>query len=369
MLLFDPITINHLQLRNRLVMPAMVMNHATDDGFVNDFVLDHYGQRAKGGIGLIVVEAAGILNRKSGRLLRIYDDRFIPGLRTLTERIHAGGTKAGIQLVHFLRVARNGYREMPGNLSLDDIKQVVDDFGSAARRVKEAGFDALEIHMAHGYTLASFLSLAGNDRSDVYGRGIEGRLRLPLEVYHRVRQEVGDQFVVGCRINADDFILGGNTLKHSTIVARRLDDAGLDYISVSVGGRPEDGPRYSGYSGSRAMPTEHMPDGVNVYLTAEIKRSVRAPVIAAGKIPMPDLAEKILREGKADLIGLARPLLADPEWPDKAATGRAKEIRRCTYCGKCCVLDRNFEHVYCVTWANRDAGRGVIHHALDSSRP
>ena len=354
MRLFEPITINGVELRNRIVMPAMVMNHATEEGFVNEDVLQHYSARAKGGVGMIVVEAAGVLDRKSGRLLKVYDDKFIPGLKRLADTIHEGGAKANIQLVHFLRISRSGWRETPRDMSLKDVEQVVEDFACASVRVREAGFDALELHMAHGYTLASFLSLLGNNRSDHYGRSLEGRLRLPTEVYQKVRSEVGKDFVVGCRINADEFVLGGNSLKQSRAIARHLDDFGIDYISVSAGGRPEDGPRYAGYSGSRTMPTDAMPDAVNIYLAADIKQHVRAPIIAAGKIPTPTLAESILESGQADLIGIARPLLADPEFPNKAEGGRLKEIRRCTYCCKCCVLDRNFEHVYCVTWAERD---------------
>ena len=354
MTLFTPFAIKSVTLRNRLVMPAMVLNHSTDEGFVNDAVVKHYAERARGGVGMIVVEATGVLDRKSGRLLKVYDDKFIPGLRRVADVIHEGGARACIQLVHFLRVSRSGWCETPGDMSPSDIQQVVEDFARASVRVREAGFDALELHMAHGYTLASFLSLLGNNRTDQYGRTMEGRLRLPTRVYERVRSEVGSDFVVGCRINGDEFVLGGNTLKQSRVIARHLDKLGIDYISVSAGGRPEDGPRYSGYSGSRAMCTDTMPDGVNVYLAADIKRQVKAPVIAAGKIPTPDLAESILQQGQADLIGIARPLLADPEWPHKAIAGRWKEIRRCTYCCKCCVLDRNFERVYCVTWAEHD---------------
>lgn len=354
MRLFEPVTINGTELRNRLVMPAMVLNQATEEGFVNEDVVQHYAARAKGGVGMIVVEATGVLDRKSGRLLKIYDDKFIPGLRQVAEIIHEGGAKANIQLVHFLRISRSGWRETPADLSLKDVQQVVDDFAGASVRIREAGFDALELHMAHGYTLSSFLSLIGNNRGDSYGRSLEGRLRLPTEVYNKVRSEVGRDFVVGCRVNADDFVLGGSTLKHSRAIVTRLDRLGIDYISVSVGGRPEDGPRYAGYSGSRAMPTSDMPDAVNVSLAADLKRQVKAPVIAAGKIPTAALAESILQEGQADLIGIARPLLADPDFPNKAKDGRLKEIRRCTYCCKCCVLDRNFEHVYCVTWAGHD---------------
>ena len=361
MKLFKPIKIGEMKLENRVVMTPLVSRLATEDGFVTDRLKEHYLKIAKGGVGMITVEATAVISRKSPFNLKMCDDKYITGLKNLVKRIHKEtNTKLSIQLVHFLKLSRSGYRQRVEELTLKEIEQIVEDFEKAALRVKEAGFDALEIHCAHAYTLASFLSLL-NKRRDEYGGSLQGRTRIAAEIIQRIK-EVGEHLIIGCRINADEFIVGGNTLEQSRRIVIELAKLGIGYLSVSAGGKYEDAPilpdtglpcPYSGYSGHRCMPRAYMPNCVNVYLAEDIRKTLRKagysiPIITAGKIPTPDVAESILQEEKADLIGLARPLLCDPEWPKKAKEGRWNEIVKCTYCCGCIEKDSRFEIVSCV---------------------
>ncbi|MGD0238026.1 MAG: FAD-dependent oxidoreductase, partial [Syntrophorhabdales bacterium] len=225
------------------------------------------------------------------------------------------------------------------------------------------GFDFVELHMAHFTTLASFLSLV-NKRTDEYGGDFEGRIKLPTDVVLAARKAVGDDYLIGARILGEEFTKEGNTLLQSARAGRRLASLGLDYISVSAGERFEDAepplPNFppfagTGYSGYRMSPRWWNPDGVQVYLAEGIRRAVReagytTPVVAAGKIRMPDLAEEILARGKADFVGMARTLLADPDWPTKAKAGMPDEIVKCAACGYCSESDERYETVTCIEW-------------------
>lgn len=360
MKLFESLQVGKMSLPNRVVYPALVDRLARDDGFTTPELVERVLKITRGGAGLFILQAASVANQKSGQLLRLNDDKYIEGLKELTDRVHSETrAKIGIQLIHFLKISRSGYRQMVEDLSHEEINEIVANFGEAARRSLKAGFDCIEIHCAHAYTLSSFLSLR-NKRQDEYGRTIEGRLRIVEEVTRRVREKVGDNLTVGVRLNGDEFILGGNTLSQSRVIAKRLAELGYEYISVSAGGKFEDGlveqgmtSPYSGYSGSRTMPKNYMPDGVNVYLAKDIKKAIlpyTVPIITAGKIPSPELAESLLQAGDADLIGLARPLLCDPEWPQKAKEGKYDKIVYCKYCGLCNVDDANFVPVVCHQW-------------------
>lgn len=364
MRLFQPAAIgDKLALRNHLVMPPVVTRLATTEGHVTPELIDRYLLYAKGGVGLLIIEAVSVAKQKSGQLLRLNDEEFVPGLRSLTERVHAESeTKIAPQIIHFLKIARSGYRQKVEDLGLDEVRAIPELFASAAYRAREAGFDAVELHFAHAYTMASFLSRY-NRRKDEYGGSLEGRLRLAVEVVEASRRSVGPDFVLGARINGDEFTLGGNTLVHSRAVALQLAELGLDYLSVSAGGKFEDAlPKegealdpYTGYSGSRTMPPRWMPEKVNVFLAADIKRSLNEaghalPVIAAGRIPTAAVAESVLARGDADLVAVARPLICDPAWPRKYEEGRANEILKCTYCNHCREAEGNFEEVVCKQW-------------------
>lgn len=368
MLLFEPFNIGHkLELANRIVMPPVVTRLATVEGKVTEELIQRYLLYAQGGAGLVITEAVSVKEQKSGQLLRLNHDEFIPGLKELTDRVHSeSDAKIAPQIIHFLKIARSGYRQKVEDLSLEEVREIPLLFAAAAARAREAGFDAVELHFAHAYTMSSFLS-RHNHRKDEYGRNLKGRLRLAEDVVIASRRAVGDDFVLGARINGDEFTLGGNALNQSRPIASRLAELGLDYVSVSAGGRFEDAvPRegealdpYTGYSGHRSMPPKWMQEKVNVYLASDIRETLRngghsTPVITAGRIPTAKVAEEILQDGQADLIGIARPILCDPYWPKKSREGREKEILKCIYCNECREAEGAFEEVTCVQWKKKD---------------
>lgn len=370
MRLFEPYVLGQgLHLPNRIVLPAIVTRLATADGEITEELIERYVEVGRGGTGLIITEAVSVAMHKSGQLLRLNDNAFVPELRRLTDSVHAE-TEAKIapQLIHFLKLSRSGYRQKVEDLSLEDIKAIPAMFAAAAYRACEAGFDAIELHYAHAYTMSSFLS-RHNHRTDEYGGSLRKRLRLGAEVYEATRAAVGHNYVVGCRMNADEFTVGGNSLEQGRQIALALAELGMDYISLSAGGRFEDAPYreghspdpYTGYSGSRAMPPRHMPEKVNVYLAADIRRTLReaghsTPTVAAGRIPSADVAESVIENGEADLVAVARPTIADPYWPLKSREGREQDIVRCTYCNECRELEMNQQKVVCRQWHENERG-------------
>ncbi len=437
-LLYQPIKIGNLTSRNRTWVPAMVPWRATEDGFVTQENLDWYGRFAEGKPGVLVVEATGVRDVPSGPLLRIGDDRFIPGLRKLVDVVKeasAGETLLFIQIIDFLSVKRRpetqkyferflqlnerhrqrlaeftgdqtwltepegvvrqflassredfhyatldkrelealrfGYREQVTDTDLPHIKrlpfELPDIFASAAERAKRAGFDGVELHYAHAYTMAGFLSRL-NDRADGYGGPPENRIRLPLEVYRAVRNRVGREFTVGVRFLVDEVIEGGSRLEDASFYAVEFARAGFDFLSLSKGGKFEDAHQpkvgqavypYTGRSGYECMPTvlsdEAGPFCRNVPLVEVIKSKVNGagfdtPVIAAGGISTFEEAEGILRNKRADIVGMARQALADPDWFVKVKLGRGEEVRRCTYTNYCEALDQAHRPVTCKLW-------------------
>lgn len=363
--LFSPMTIRRLTLPNRIMRTSMVSGLATEDGWVTEPLKERYRREAKGGVGSLVVEAAVVLPSRSLYNLRISDDRFVEGLKGLVDAVRRANaeTAIGIQIMHFLKIARSGWRQKVEDFKPEELPTIVEQHAQAARRAQSAGFDFIELHMAHAYTLASFLSRS-NKRTDSYGGRLENRMRLPAEVYRAVRAAVGEEFPVGIRINGEDYTLEGNTLFQSTRVARRFAGMGADYISVSAGSRYEDAltpppntppDPMSGYSGHRMSPLWWFPDNTHAHLADTIRRYVRqggldAPVVAVGKIRTPREAEQLLQEGKADIIGLCRALLCDPDWPIKAREGKEREIVRCSACNWCLEADSRYEKVTCSRW-------------------
>ncbi len=369
-MIFEPLKINSMLLENRIVLTAMVTRLSGEDGFVNKDVEDRYIRYARGEVGLIVMEAMAVHSSKSGPLLRISEDKFVPGLRALVTKIHdISPSKVAAQIIHFLKISRSGWRQKITDLTKEDIRTIVQQYAAAAARVREAGFDAVELHMAHAYTLSSFLSRR-NARKDEYGgRTLENRMRLMAEVIVRCREAVGSDFPIGVRFDGEECIKKGYTLQDSREIALRMAQLGVDYISVSAGGKFEDAiPKpgeplypYTGYSGERCMPGDYYPDAANLYLAEGIKKYINlhgyhVPVVASGKISRRDLAEEILSAGRADLIGMARALLADPDLPRKWRDGREDEVIRCIYCNVCKSLDENFQKVVCFLWP-----RGSLH--------
>jgi 2,4-dienoyl-CoA reductase-like NADH-dependent reductase (Old Yellow Enzyme family) len=363
--LFSPITMRGVTFHNRIQRTSMVSGLSTEDGSVTEDLKKRYQREVRGGTGAIVVEAAVIIPSKSPYNLRISDDGFVPGLTGLVKAMREVNheVKIGIQIMQFLKLSKTGWRQKAEDFKTEDLSKIVNDHVSAAKRALSAGFDFIEIHMAHAYVLASFLSRS-NKRMDGYGGRLENRIKLPIEVYQAVRNLVGESYPLGIRINGEDFVVEGNTLAQSTVIARRFAQLGADYISVSAGSRfedalipPEGNPPdpMSGYSGHRMSPWFWWPDGTHVYLAEGVRKAIReagfeTPVVTAGKIREPKYAEEILEAGKADIIGLCRPLLADPDWPAKAKEGREKEIVRCVACNYCLEAESRYEQVRCARY-------------------
>src|SRR5712692_2339212 len=364
MKLLTPLRINGMTIPNRVLVPAMVTRLSGEDGYVNDAVIDRYVRYAEGHVGLIVVEATAIHGNKSGPLLRLSDDGFIAGHRALVDRVHAtSDSKIVPQIIHFLKVARSGWRQTIDSLSTAEVDGIVEMFADGAARAREAGYDGVELHSAHAYTLSSFLSRHNPRRDEYDGRTLEGRLRLFGKVMLAVRARVGADFPVGVRFLAEESIKDGYGLPDAQRIALRMAQMGVDYISLSIGGKFEDAIHkpgqplypYTGYSGDRCMPGDWYPPLPHADHAAEIKRYINAkgygtPVVSVGKISDPAEAEQLLQEGKADLIGMARQLLSDPDWVRQVEERRPEKIIRCIYCNVCKQLDENFKLVSCFLW-------------------
>lgn len=428
--LFSPLPVGPLRLERRTWVPAMVPWRATEEGMVTPDVLDWYGRFAEGRPGGLVVEATGIRDVPSGPLLRIGHSRFEPGLRDLVTRVRErseGQTRLFIQLIDFLRIrrrpdpakffgrflgltqrhrdavpeARNdedlrrrlaamsdeelqsvltareleslrfGFRERVTDVEQEHVARLPQTlptlFAEAAARAREVGFDGVELHYAHAYTMASFLS-GLNDREDGYGGSLEGRARLPLEVYRAVRRAVGDDFAVGCRFLTEEAIEGGTTLEEATSFGVQFARAGMNFLSLSRGGKFEDAKQpkvgwaaypYTGPSGYECMPTaisdERGPFGRNALCGRAIRSAIRregleTPVVIAGGICSFSQAQRLLDEGAGDIIGAARQTLADPDWFLKVELGRGDEVRRCKFTNYCEALDQKHAQVTCQLW-------------------
>ncbi|TAK47823.1 MAG: NADH:flavin oxidoreductase [Xanthobacteraceae bacterium] len=364
MKMLEPITINGMKVPNRIMVPAMVTRLSGEDGHVTKEISDRYVRYAAGEVGLIVVEAMAIDGNKAGPLLRINEDRFIPGLAEMNRKIHdTSDSKVVPQLIHFLKISKSGWRQTVDMLSQEDIDNVVKRFGEAAARAREAGFDGIELHNAHAYTLASFVSRVNPRRDEYGGDTLEGRLRLIGRVMASVRQHVGNDFPVGIRYLSEEFVRGGYTVEDAKLIGLRMAQLGADYLSLSVGGKLEDAEHvpghvkhaYSGYSGERCMPGYWFPPALHAHLGAEIKAFINAkgyhvPVIAAGKMSDPAIVEKVLSEGQLDMVAIARGLLADPDWVKKVRLSQIDRIVKCDYCNVCKQLDGTHMPVNCFLW-------------------
>jgi dimethylglycine catabolism A len=306
---FDPLDVGPLSLPNRIAVPAMVTRLSSDDGLVTDDVVDRYRRFAEGGAGLIVVEASSIHGGRSGALLKISSDEFIPGLARLASACHqAGPVKVFVKIIHFLKVARSGWRQLVSDLETSELEALPALFADAAERAAEAGLDGVELHMAHAHTLSSMLPRRNRCR-DHYGRTLENRLRLPSMVLAAVRERVGD-YPVGVRFDADESIKRGYSVDDAAAFAVRFAELGVDYVPLSAGGKFEDAVHregsplypYTGFSGDRCMPCVSYPAAVNVWMARCVRSELRraghdTPVISAGKIGSVALADDVLAEG------------------------------------------------------------------------
>ncbi len=429
--LFSPVDIGSMRLEQRTWIPAMVPWRSNEQGEVTEDVIDWYGRFAEGKPGAIVIEATGIRDIPSGPLLRISNDSYVPGLKRLVDAVRessGGHTRLLIQLIDFLGIRRRpdpqkyfdrflvvtdqhrsslgmesddelairvklselsdveletvlspkelealrfGYRERVTDMHIPAIAQLPQTlpglFAQASVRAKQAGFDGIELHYAHAYTMSSFLS-ATNTRTDGYGGSAEERLKLPLEVFARVRDSVGSDFPVGCRFLSDEIIEGGSGLDDACFFATEFARAGMDFLSLSRGGKFDDAKQpkvgwaaypYTGRSGYECMPSyisdAQGPWERNVEPVAAIRSATRSagcstPIITAGGIYSFEQAERLLAEEKADVVGFARQALADPDWFEKVRQGRGDEVMLCRYSNYCEGLDQKHKQVTCELW-------------------
>ena len=345
--LFEPGIIGNVRIRNRIINAPMERNYATRDGAVTQKYIDHLVAKAKGGVGLIIVEATYVDPRGKGRVYQLgaYDDQLIPGLKRMVDAVHQYGAKIAPEL-HFggreTEPSVTGFQPMapspvpclylgdaiPREMTIVEIEEMVQKYADAARRSKEAGFDLIELHGAHGYLLAQFLSEYSNKREDEYGGTFEKRMRFPLEVVEAVRNAVGEDYPVAYRLSGDEYIEGGLTLEEIVPFAKRLEEAGVSLIDVSAGLYE------TAFIISQPM---DIPLGCNVHLAEAIKREVNIPVSVAGRINDPVFADNILEESRLDFITLGRALHADPEFPNKAREGKTEDICMCMACNQGCI--------------------------------
>jgi 2,4-dienoyl-CoA reductase-like NADH-dependent reductase (Old Yellow Enzyme family)/thioredoxin reductase len=373
--LFIPGSIGTMALKNRLMMAPMGTNYSTWTGVVTDRLVDYYAERARGGVGLVTVGFSHVhlTGQTSPYSMGVHDDAVIPGLRRLTDAIHAGGAKASIQIAHGGRRCRSAITgsqllapsalpcvggEIPRELSPAEIETVIAWFVLAARRVREGGFDAVTLHLANGYLLQSFLSPYSNRRTDSYGGSVEARTRLPIEIVEGIRRELGSGVPIIARLSVDDFLEGGVTLPEGRRMAQLLQGAGVDAIDVTAG-MPE--------TMYIIGPPMAMPKGFLVSHARAIKGAVRIPVAVVGRINDPVLAEQILRDGHADFISIGRPLLADPEFANKARDGRVEDIRPCIACNEGC-FERLYSQLDVSCVVNPRVGREAMYPEVPASK-
>ncbi|MBI4321570.1 MAG: NADH:flavin oxidoreductase [Chloroflexi bacterium] len=345
----EPLRVKDVTLRNRIVYPPIGTGYATREGYVTGGLINYHAARAVH-VGMDTVEFTTV--RQRGALipnhLAAYDDKFVPGLAKLAEAIKSKGATAALQLVDL--GARTGTAGAVGDplapskipagaiglyesieMTVVQIKEMVEAFAEGARRAYQAGFDVVEIHAAHMYLISQFLSGFTNKRTDDYGGYLENRARFLLQIITAVKQRVPDNYPVAVRINGEESYENGLTIDQSQRIAQLLEKAGVDIISVSRIIRKAQMKSGAGlaYEWNTSVPPKEAEDGCNLYLAEAVRKVVKVPVMTAGKIFSLDQAEQILRDGKADLIGMARQLIADPDTIQKELGGRSNEVRRC----------------------------------------
>jgi 2,4-dienoyl-CoA reductase-like NADH-dependent reductase (Old Yellow Enzyme family)/thioredoxin reductase len=379
--LFQPFKIGTMQVKNRLSIPPMGNNFCVGDGMISQRHHDYYGARAKGGFGLIITEMMTV-DRASGlrapQLLCMDEDKYIPGLKGLAATIHSYGTKICVQIVHPGRCTQPAFlggktpwapspipdpieRSMPRAMTIDEIKLTVENFAQAARRVREAGCDAVEIHGAHAYLVAQFMSAYANKRTDEYGGNFENFLRFPLEIVTRTREVVGPDFPLLFRISAQEDIELGREIPDSVAMMKRLVEAGVTAVDISRGVTET-----IYYSCASA----NLPMGFNAEIAHKFKKALNVPVWVTGRINKPHVAVDILKNGQADMIHIGRQSLADPEWPNKVREGREKDIVECLSCNEACIDSLGLWHrpfVTCVQ--NLVVGREARYAASKTPKP
>lgn len=353
--LFSPIQIGNITVPNRITMVPTDISSANADGSVNPRVITYHEEVAKGGCGFIIIGAT-TPDKATGRptvtCLVADEDPLIPGLANLAEAIHRHGARCAVQIQHpgrqaawprkNLMSASDHVLDVPGSagheviyaesiaqgksiraMTVEEIYDLIEKFGEAAWRVQQAGFDSVELHGAHGYLIAQFMSPFVNKRNDRFGGSFMGRMRFTMEIATRIQMKCGKDFPIGIRYSGDEWIEGGRRLDETVEVARLMEGMGVAYVDISAGIFESPG---------TVMDPMYYPEGWNTYTAEEVKKHVKIPVITSHSLRNPDYCEKILAEGKADMVGMSRQLIADPYWANKARAGRKQEIRRCISC-------------------------------------
>ena len=346
--LFTPAKIGSCEIPNRLIVPAMVVNLCTEDGMITERYIRYIEEKAKGGWGMIITEDYAVNENAKGYqfIPGLYNDAQIEGNKKLTETVHKYESRIFCQMYHPGRQSKHAVNgnvqplapstikdpfcmDLPKEMTREEIHQIVRDFGTTARRAKEAGFDGIEIHAAHGYLISSFLSPFTNKRVDEYGGCFENRTRILDEVYAAVRENVGNDFPVQVRISANEYLLGGRTEADTYELARHLDELGVDAIHVSNG-------MYASPIVRQIIAPMYTEHAFNMDAAEQVKKLVSCPVIVTNRINDPKMADTILKMGKADFIGMGRGSLADPHLPAKAKAGKFENIRYCIGCLQGC---------------------------------
>ncbi len=337
-MLFEPLRIGKMEIKNRIVFPPLVTNMVTEDGFLTERQIEYYAERARGGAGLVIVESSHPRVTGYPHRIMLRNERVLPGLRKLVEAIHQEGTKVVCQVnVHMGSIdvcdpaSPSGIRNpntgmIPRQLTVGDIKKLEEEFREGVTNAMELGFDGVMVHGAHGYLVMEFLSPFSNKRTDGYGGDLKGRARLAFELVEVARKAVGPDYPVMFRLTADERVEGGFRIADATIVFKWLQEAGIDAIDLTSG---------SSAAHEWTNPTMHLPPACNADLSEAIKKEARVPVGVTGKINDPGLAEELLRSGRADFVGIGRGLVADPYLPQKAMEGRTDDICRCITCARC----------------------------------
>lgn len=367
--LLQPGKIGQMELKNRMIMPGMGTNLAAADGTVSDVIVNYYARRANGGVGLIITEVCcpEPLGRVIPGEIEATTNHFMPGLSRIPHAVHSGGAKVCLQLAHggcFASEGVTGERpltpsgvgtmQLPGEnpriMTIEQIHELTDRFGQAAKRAKDCGFDAVELHGAHGYMPLQFLSAYTNRRTDEYGGSLANRARFALETIKKMKEYTGDDFTLIYRLSADEDVPNGITIEEACSFAKMAEEAGADAIHVSAGTWDSRLEKYNavmageelaegknlskGVATSMWVPPNYTPRGSLAHLAAAVKKAVTVPVIAVCSIT-PEMGEEILEKNEADFIAIGRQTIADPDYPNKIKEGNADSIRRCLRCNEC----------------------------------
>lgn len=387
--LSEPGKIGNMKLKNRMVMPGMGTNLAAADGTVSDVIVNYYARRANGGVGLIITEVCcpDPLGKVIPGEIEITSNAFMPGLSRIPHAVHSGGSKVCLQLAHggcFASESVTGKQPLspsgvgtfqlpddhPREMTIEEIKDLILQYGLSAQRARQCGFDAVELHGAHGYMPLQFLSAYTNRRADEYGGSLENRARFALETIRSIKEHAGEDFPLIYRLSADEDVPNGITLEEACTFAKWAEEAGADAIHVSAGTWDSRLHKYNdvmagkisakgknltkGVATSMWVPSNYTERGSLLPLSEAVKKHVNVPVIAVGSVS-PEMGEETLEKGHADFIAIGRQIIADPDYPQKVLAGKPETIRRCLRCNECLGEVMKSKGISCAV--NPEAGK------------